>query len=235
MHTALTGGTNSFGTYSTGTVSSSARNVGAILALEGDYAYASQNTYIGGKKVGGKGYSVRDGVFLTSDGLNPKNIEAKKACYAYYNKYTGEMGDCSTLKSGSLKQAIDSKELTDTFKFGVNLLVDGEIKVKANKEKDGHRQSNFLGYVKPGEFYFIVAEGEYDKGAGKGSDGSSYGLIPYERAEILKNLGCSFAGQLDGGKSIILYYQGKMLQSTYSRNKNGDSERGWLPDYVYFK
>lgn len=218
LHTALTSyKRKADGTYETRKISTVAKELGAILALEGDYRL---NSSYG---------TVRDGVYYSAKSLDPTTIKAKKACYAYYNKATGVLGNCNNLKSNTIQDAINSKELTDTFRFGSNLVVNGENKTA--KDDARHRQANFVGYVKPGEFYFIVSEGAAYSDSEKPSDGSSYGLTPYDRAELLINLGCSFGAQLDGGQSVIVWFMGKKLQSLKVIN----NERDWLTDYVYLK
>ena len=93
------------------------------------------------------------------------------------------------------------------------------------------RQANSIGYVRPGEFYFIVSEGLAYSDADIPSDGSSYGLTRWEKAELLKSLGCSFGAQFDGGGSIIVWFRGKQLQSRSVIT----TERDYLTDFVYLK
>ena len=218
LHTALTyNKQDSSGKYMAKEISKAAKEVGAILALEGDCA------------VNGNYGSVRNGVFYSKN-LDPKSISPKKACYGYYNNLSGVMGDCSKLSSKSLDKAISSKELTDSFRFSKNLLVNGKNQYKKDA-KQRPRQANFVGYVKPGEFYFIVSEGYAYSDGNKLSDKTSYGLTSWEKGELLKSLGCTFGTQLDGGGSIIVWFRGKQLQSREVITK----ERDYLPDYVYFK
>ena len=90
---------------------------------------------------------------------------------------------------------------------------------------------NFVGYKDKGEFYFVVSEGVAYSDSDKLSDGKSYGLLPKDRAQILIDLGCDYATQLDGGGSVIVWFMGKQLQSKYQIK----TERDWLSDFVYFK
>ncbi len=219
LHTDLTSHKiGSDGTYLTRKISVAAKEVNAILALEGDYRL---NSSYG---------TVRDGVFYSNKGLNPSDLDPKKACFAYYNKETGVLGDCKKLKSSTLAEAIESHELTDTFRFANNLVVDGKNSYKPDPDQRP-RQANFVGYVKPGEFYFIVSEGLAYSDSDKPSDGTSYGLTRYEKGELLKSLGCTFGTQFDGGGSVILWFMGKQLES----RREIKNERDWLTDYVYFK
>lgn len=219
LHTDLTSKSKkSDGTYHTRKISVAAKEINAILALEGDYRL---NSSYG---------TVRDSVFYSNKGVNPNDLDPKTACYAYYNKETGVMGDCKKLKSSTMTEAINNHELTDTFRFAKNLVVDGKNAYKADPTQRP-RQGNIVGYVKPGEFYFVVSEGLAYSDADKPSDGISYGLTYYEKGEILKSLGCSFGAQFDGGGSIILWFMGKQLESRSVIR----TERDWLTDYVYFK
>lgn len=219
LHTGLVSTTREAnGKYAGGLVSKAASEVGAIFAVEGDY---TANTAKG---------TVHDSVYYNyKSSVNPSSIKAT-ACYGYYNKYTGVLGNCENLKSANMAKAISSKELTDIFRFGGNLVVDRQNKFTKDATQRP-RQANFVGYVKPGEFYFVVSEGLAYSNANLPSDGSSYGLTRWEKANLLINLGCSFGTQLDGGASIIVWFMGKKLNSAYEIK----SERDWLTDFVYLK
>ena len=219
LHTSLTSyEKDSNGEYKTNKISSEAKKVGAILALEGDY------------KLNSNYGTVRNGVFYSGKGLDPNTLDPHKACFAYYNNKTGVLDDCKNLKSKSIAEAISTGELTDTFRFTGNLVVNGVNKYKMDA-KQRPRQANFVGYVKPGEFYFVVSEGLAYSNADIPSDGKSYGLTRYEKGELLKSLGCSFGTQFDGGGSIIMWFLGKKLESRSVITH----ERDWLTDYIYFK
>ena len=219
LHTGLVSTTREAnGKYAGGLVSKAASEVGAIFAVEGDY---TANTAKG---------TVHAGVYYNyKSSVNPSSIKAT-ACYGYYNKYTGVLGNCKNLKSANMAKAISSKELTDIFRFGGNLVVDRQNQFTKDATQRP-RQANFVGYVKPGEFYFVVSEGLAYSNANLPSDGSSYGLTRWEKANLLINLGCSFGTQLDGGASIIVWFMGKKLNSAYEIK----SERDWLTDFVYLK
>lgn len=219
LHTDLTSHQKgSDGTYLTREISKAADEVGAILALEGDHRL---NSNYG---------TVRDSVFYSNKGVDPNTLDPQKACFAYYNNKTGVLDSCKNLKSKSITEAISSGELTDTFRFSGNLVVNGKNQFEQDA-KQRPRQANFVGYVKPGEFYFVVSEGLAYSDADIPSDGSSYGLTRYEKAQLLIDLGCSFGTQFDGGGSVIMWFMGKKLESRSVIR----SERDWLTDYVYFK
>ncbi len=219
LHTDLTSHQKgSDGNYLTRKISIAANEAGAILALEGDYKLNSDYG------------TVRNGIFYSGKGVDPSTLDPKKACFAYYNNKTGVLDSCKNLKSKSIAEAISTGELTDTFRFTGNLVVNGKNQYKQDA-KQRPRQANFVGYVKPGEFYFVVSEGLAYSDADIPSDGSSYGLTRYEKAQLLIDLGCSFGTQFDGGGSVIMWFMGKKLESRSVIK----SERDWLTDYIYFK
>lgn len=209
---------DSEGKYLAKEISKKAVEDGAILALEGDY---KANSNYG---------TIRDGVFYYKTGVDPSKITTKTGCFGYYSKISGIMDDCNKLKSTTLVEALANKELTDTFRFGGNLLVDGKNQYDKDPLKRP-RQANFIGYVKPGEYYFIVSEGYAYSDGDYLSDNVSYGFTTWEKGELLKNLGCKFGTQLDGGGSVIVWFRGKQLQSRAVIT----TERDYLTDYVYFK
>ena len=213
-----------------GKVSVAATNNKAIFAVEGDYALNGSHT--GCNKIKG---SIRDGnyYYIASNKKDLSKISASGIGYGYYSKQTGIMGPTSNLKSKNALDAIKSKEATDSFCFDTDLLVNGNFASNSYMDSTAHRQSNFIGYKGPGEFYFVVAEGAiYTNADTPGSDGKSYGLTPKDRAQIIKDLGCSYGVQLDGGTSIIVWFNGKILNVQNEVNKE---ERNWLTDFVYFK
>ena len=152
--------------------------------------------------------------------------------YGYYSKKTGILGYNKSLKGANLQEAVSKGDATDSICFSKNLLVNGVNQYTKDEDKTNRpRQATFIGYVKPGEFYIIVSEGLAYSDSDKPSDGISYGLTRYEKAEILKTLGCSYGAQLDGGGSIIMWFMGKQLQS----RKVINVERDWLLVFFYFK
>lgn len=209
-----------------GYVSVAASINGAIFAVEGDY---SLNGGHGCNKIKG---AIRDGryFYVAGNGLDLSTIKASGIGYGFYSKKTGIMGPSSTLKSKNALLAVQSHEATDSFCFGTNLLVNGEISSSV-LNSTAHRQANFVGYKGPGEFYFVVSEGAAYSDSDEPSDGVSYGLVPRDRAQLLKDLGCSYVAQLDGGISVIVWFNGKKLQAQSPKRP----ERDWLTDFVYFK
>lgn len=210
-----------------GRVSTAASNNAAVFAVEGDY---SLNGGHGCNKIKG---SFRDGkyYFIEGKGVDLANVKASGIGYGYYSKKTGIMGPTTDLKSSNAFEAIRTQEATDSFCFSVNLLVNGEISTASYLNSTAHRQANFVGYKGPGEFYFVISEGMAYSNLDVPSDGVSYGLVPRDRAQILKDLGCTFAAQLDGGQSIIVWFNGQKLHS----QEVITTERDWLTDFVYFR
>lgn len=208
------------GKYLTAKISQAASKAKAIFALQGD------------EKANTKTGSIRNGVRYSIENRDLSKISPKTFALGCYSKKTGILDSCAKVSAKNMQEAVNTSEVTDTFKFGGDLLIDGVNQYKTQADKTNRpRQANFIGYVKPGEFYFIVSEGLVDAYNDIPSDGISYGFTRYEKGELLKNLGCRYGTQLDGGGSIIVWFRGKQLQSKAVIK----DERDFLTDFIYFK
>ncbi len=221
LYTGITGtGKTSEGKYNTRKISTAAKSVGAIFAVEGD------------QKANSKKGVIRNGVHYNIKNVNLETIKPSKFAHGCYSKQTGVLNTCKKVSAATMKEGIETREITDTITSFGDLLVDGVNQHDDEESKKNRpRQANFVGYVKPGEFYFIVSEGYAYSEGNLLSDGKSYGFTLYEKGELLKSLGCTYGTQFDGGGSVIVWFRGKQLQS----RKEIKTERDFLTDFVYFK
>ena len=193
-----------FGAFTGASTVSEANSIlGAVLCVNGDYSSAC-------------GYvRARTGTVL-KDGT----------CYAEgaYNANNGILyfgGEGSSIGGSSMSYLISADLITDTFQFGPAFLRDGDIYCGS----DGSlRPRTFIGTNgEPGDIWVVVAEGDY-------ADGESAGLTPYECAEYLQKIGCTFGVPLDGGGSSEMIFQGEILN-----HPSDGCERSGLNDFVFFK
>ena len=60
-----------------------------------------------------------------------------------------------------------------------------------------------IGYIAPGHYKFVVVDGR--------QEGYSVGVTMSQLAQLMKEEGCQTAYNLDGGKSAVMYYNGKAV------------------------
>ena len=160
-----------------------------ILAIDGD-TYGSQEG----------GYVVRNG------NLDPKAIRTTK------NLERHKPDDLVIKKDGTF-EIIDERETSfdevkamdpfHVFSFGPALVNKNEITVTENDEvgtaMGGNKnQRCAMGIIRPGHYVFVVSDGRMK---------SSYGLSLLSLAEIMQELHCETAYNLDGGGSATMYLE----------------------------
>ena len=99
---------------------------------------------------------------------------------------------------------------------GPYLVKDGEVFIDMTEEKlsaiGGRNPRTAIGYTKDNNLILITADGR---------EGSSIGLTLYELANLMKQLGCVNAMNLDGGGSTVMYVNGSVV--------NKPHEQGGIP------
>ena len=163
------------------------RNKG-ILAIDGD-TYGSQEG----------GYVIRNGVSLRS----AKNLDRMRGT-------TKKAEDLLVFPNGTFS-IIDENEVSfeqveaqnpwQVFSFGPGLVKNGEVAVNENEEvgtaMGGNRnQRCAIGIIAPGHYVFVVNDARME---------SSYGFSLFTVANIMKDLHCETAYNLDGGGSATMY------------------------------
>ena len=158
-----------------------------ILAINGD-TYGSQEG----------GYVIRNGNLQPGQYRSTKNLERKKP-------------DDLIIKKDGTFEIIDERETSfeevtaldplHVFSFGPALVDRNEVKVTERDEVgtalSGNRnQRCAIGIVSPGHYYFVVSDGRNNE---------SKGISLYTLANIMKDLHCETAYNLDGGGSATMY------------------------------
>lgn len=97
------------------------------------------------------------------------------------------------------------------FSFGPSLLDEnGELR---SKYKDvNHDPRTIIGMVEPGHYMFIVVDGR--------QNGYSDGLTYYESALLARQLGCTVAFNLDGGKTSQMLFGSEVVNKPYKGGRN---------------
>ena len=185
LHAGLAG--DSFGRNLAEVTSAIAQRNEAVFAINGDY-YGFRE----------KGYVLRNG-YLYRSVSNTK--------YPY-----GE--DLVVWEDGSFEiieeAAVTAEELRDAgaqqiFSFGPALVNHGEVYVVEGEEVERAQITNpraAIGIVELLHYIMVVSDGRTKE---------SYGLTLLELAQLMKDLGCETAYNLDGGGSATMWFNGKVL------------------------
>ena len=100
------------------------------------------------------------------------------------------------------------KDTTHIIGAGPYLVKNGEIYVDTIEEKfgaiTGRNPRSAVGFNEKNELIIITIDGREE---------TSVGVTLYELAKIMKSLGCTYAMNLDGGGSSVMYVQGKITNS----------------------
>lgn len=182
------------GKYNSGgeTTSKAAKRVGAILAINGDYAVPSN---------GAGSYAIaRKGVVYNDKVAYPEGI---------YNSNTGLL---TFGHSGRMISELVAEGLaTDTFQFGPVCLKNGEI--IGDPASTSRAQRTFIGTNgDPGDIWLCVSDG-------RSNDGKSTGLNPYQCGAYMKNKECTLCVPLDGGGSSTIYFNGQVLNAAKNNQR----------------
>lgn len=194
----------SFGQNISEKTSEIAEEVNAILAINGDY-YGFRSS----------GYVMRNGYLYrsTSAGDDQEDL-------VIY-----EDGTMEIIKEGDVTaEELQQNGAVQIFSFGPGLVEDGEITVDANDEVDQAMNSNprtAIGQISEGHYVFVVSDGRTSESAG---------LTLQQLAEVMQDLGCTTAYNLDGGGSTTMYFNGSVVNNPTSGH--GIKERS-VSDIVY--
>ena len=196
---------NSFGANLKKKTSEIASNVGAILAINGDF-YGFRDT----------GFVMRNGYLYrsTSAGSDQDDL-------VIYEDGTMEIVNEGDVTAAELKV----KGATDIYSFGPGLVNNGKILVSENTEVSQSMNSNprtAIGMVESGHYVMVVSDGRTSE---------SQGLSLYELAGVMKDSGCTVAYNLDGGGSSTMVFNGNVINNP-TTNGNNISERS-VSDIIY--
>ena len=205
LHAGLANGV--FGRNITAKTSQIAQDCNAILAINGDF-YGFRDS----------GPVIRNGNLYRSSAR-----DSSSEALAIYND-----GDMKILKESSIDTAsLLSDGVLQLFSFGPGLIEDGSISVTAGQEVDQSMQSNprtAIGMISPLHYVFVVSDGRTS---------ASSGLSLLQLADVLKDIGCTTAYNLDGGGSSTMYFMGNVINNPTTNGKT-ISERK-VSDIVYIR
>ncbi|MEA4965548.1 MAG: phosphodiester glycosidase family protein [Oscillospiraceae bacterium] len=175
---------STYGKNITETASSIASDVGAILAINGDY-YGVRS-----------GYVIRNGVLYR----NSSSDDEQQDLVIWAD------GSCSTILEGDVTaEELLAQGAQQVLSFGPALLTDGEVSVGTSTEVDKSMTSNprtAIGVIDSLHYVMVVSDGRTSE---------SEGLSLYQLAEFMQTLGVQTAYNLDGGGSSTMVFCGTVL------------------------
>ena len=176
---------SSYGKNVTDYTSSIAKNVNAILAINGDY------------------YGVQESGYVLKQGVVYRNTSSNREDLVIYKDGSFEI---INEKDISLESLVE-KGAYNILSFGPALVENSKISVSENDEVDRAMNSNprtSIGVIDKNHYVFVVSDGRTSE---------SDGLTLYELAKFMQNLGCKTAYNLDGGGSSTMYFNGKVINN----------------------
>ena len=176
---------SSYGKNVTDYTSSIAKDVNAILAINGDY-YGVQES----------GYVLKQGVIYRNTASNREDLVIyKDGSFEVINE-----------KDISLEKLVE-KWAYNILSFGPALIENSKICVSESDEVGRAMTSNprtAVGIIDNNHYVFVVSDGRTNE---------SDGLTLYQLATFMKNLGCSTSYNLDGGGSSTMYFNGQVINN----------------------
>lgn len=193
----------SYGKNVTEKTSEIAEEVGAILAVNGDY-YGAQE----------KGYVIRNGVLYRSSSSGGEDLVIYKD------------GSFEVISENSVSaQALIESGAQQCLSFGPALVIDGNTAVTKTEEVGKAKTSNprtAIGVIDELHYVLVVSDGRTNE---------SEGLSLYQLAEFMQSLGAKTAYNLDGGGSSAMVFNGKVINNPTTDGKS-IKERS-VSDIVY--
>lgn len=165
------------------TLETVSKNVGAVVAISGDYA-ANRSS----------GLVIRNGEVLRTKLDNTRDVgvlykDGTFACYEAGNVPLDE---------------ILSRNPWQSWCFGPSLLTsEGETKTKFNSRVTKTNPRAVFGYYEPGHYCFVLVDGR--------AGSYSRGVTMSELSQIMYSLGCTVAVNLDGGATARLSWNHQVI------------------------
>lgn len=169
-----------------------AADVGAVLAINGDYYGARE-----------KGFVIRNGVLYRDTASADTEILV-----------IGGDGSFEIMsETDTSAQALLDDGAVQVLSFGPGLIADGEIIVTEKDEVGKAMASNprtAIGMIDELHYLLVVSDGRTSE---------SEGLSLYELAEFMQSIGAETAYNLDGGGSSTMVFQGEIINHPTTNGK----------------
>lgn len=194
---------NSYGTNITAKPTTMASEHNAVLAINGDY-YGFRSD----------GILIRNGVVYRDSGMRDG--------MAFYTDGRVEVYDETTTNAQTLLDA----GVWNTLSFGPALVNGGQVlsgidQVEVdtnvgNHSIQGRQPRTAVGWIETNHLKLVVVDGR--------SEGYSRGVTMTELAQIMADLGCACAYNIDGGGSSAMYFNGSIINQPSNGGERDTSD-----------
>ncbi len=170
-----------------------ASDAGAILAIDGDtYTHVE------------KSFVIRNGELYRDTPIENTDI-----CILYRD------GTMETKKWGTFTaQSIIDSDPWQVWGFGPALLDEEGNAISIDHRLSGHNPRAAIGYFEPGHYCFVIVDGV------RGSrDNGSDGIRLSAFSQLMADLGCKAAYNLDGGDSAQMYWNGRIINKSNNEGR----------------
>ena len=179
-----------FNTRYTRYVKDIASDLGALLAIDGDSYTHMKNSFV-----------IRNGELYRDT-----PIEDTDLCVLYRD------GRMETKPWGTFTgQEIIDSDPWQVWGFGPALLDEAGKAMQISHELSGHNPRAAIGYYEPGHYCFVIVDGR--------REGWSEGMRLSALSQLMEDLGCKAAYNLDGGASAQMYWNGGIINSVCGKNR----------------
>lgn len=168
-----------------------AEDVNAIVGVTGDYAvkFSAGIVVAQGEVVRSKVNNTRDLCVLYKDGA----MEVLKG------------------KKLTVKALTAEKEVWNTMLFGPNLLdADGMPLQSTKSQIRGKNPRTAVGCIEPGHYVLVVVDGR---------TADNKGMTLLELSQLMFDLKCTAAYNLDGGQSAAMWFNGRIVNQPYQNGR----------------
>lgn len=150
--------------------------------------------------INGDYYGYRNNGIIVRNGILYRNKPARECMAIYVN---------GTMKVFTEKEMDVEAELANgllhTYSFGPGLVLNGELPSKYVSGVNKPNPRTAIGMIEPGHFIFLVADGR--------NRGYSNGLSMEELGQVMLDLGCVEAYNLDGGATAEMCFFGETINT----------------------
>lgn len=174
-----------------------ARENGAVLAINGDYC------------ANNPGPVLRDGVLYRNEVKLDILVMFKDGVMKTYTKDEYDKNFLESIKD----------DVWQIWTFGPRLLIEGEKPSEFNSPKKsimGANPRTAVGYYEPGHYVFVVVDGRQP-------GYSDPGFTMEELSQLMHDLGCKEAFNLDGGGTSQMAFMGKWVNRPSVHRKTRDA------------
>ncbi len=154
----------------------------------------------------GYNMQIRDGSVIKIS-ANPIKIEENDIVIQSSKEKISKIGKDKKIKV-DIKLQEDLQGATHIIGAGPYLVKDSEIFVDYKEQKlqaiSGKNPRSAIGYNNKGSFFIVTIDGR---------EKASVGMTLYELAKLMKNIGCDYAMNFDGGSSSAMYVKGRIVNN----------------------